>query len=466
MASVSNQSDDLYTLFSTVVAQVPVEYCEVRWEETSYTRFIIRDGDVEQVEENELGGGCVRALVQGAWGVATFTNPAHFETSINLAIKLAQLSAQHSNRVIRLAETIPQQARVTFPIQEDPCSLLLASKLALFTEYDRYARTLPNIEHCVCRYFDEAKRTVLVTSNGTHLIQNQTDLYGSLTLSAFSQGKNLSVPVYGGSSNDFGALRNLQAGIKLAGEHLTQLQKVPSVQTNTYPVVIGPELASLLVHEAFGHFSEADNQINNPQLLQLMQKGRSLANRCLNIFDSGLEVGTRGFVPFDDEGVPGQRTDLIREGKLVGRLHSRETAAWFGEQPTGNARAVSFRFPPICRMRTINIGPGDTPYEDMIRRISLGVYADGPYGGKVDGENFSFVALKARMIRHGQLAEHVGPVNLTGSIFRTWANIEAVGTDYLCKDTAGGCGKGGQGPLRVSAGAPHLLVKELLVTPR
>ncbi|MDZ7814476.1 MAG: metallopeptidase TldD-related protein [Planctomycetota bacterium] len=56
-------------------------------------------------------------------------------------------------------------------------------------------------------------------------------------------------------------------------------------------------------------------------------------------------------MPIDDEGVRTERTYLIREGKLVGRLHSRETATRMNEEPTGSARAISYKFPPIPRMR-------------------------------------------------------------------------------------------------------------------
>jgi len=68
----------------------------------------------------------------------------------------------------------------------------------------------------------------------------------------------------------------------------------------------------------------------------------------LNVGDNGAASGLRGTLPFDDEGTPTQDTPLIKDGVLVGRLHSRETAATLGERPTGNARAISFRHPPSC----------------------------------------------------------------------------------------------------------------------
>jgi len=61
-----------------------------------------------------------------------------------------------------------------------------------------------------------------------------------------------------------------------------------------------------------------------------------------------------------------QKTYLIKEGKLVGRLHSRETAAKMKEMPTGNARAINYRFPPIVRMTNTYIEPCSASFEDII----------------------------------------------------------------------------------------------------
>src|SRR5690348_16142477 len=88
----------------------------------------------------------------------------------------------------------------------------------------------------------------------------------------------------------------------------------------------------------------------------MMTLGRRFGKPVLNVGDNGAAPGLRGTLPFDDEGTPTQDTALIREGILAGRLHSRETAAAMGERPTGNARALSFRHPPIVRMTNTYIG--------------------------------------------------------------------------------------------------------------
>jgi TldD protein len=146
----------------------------------------------------------------------------------------------------------------------------------------------------------------------------------------------------------------------------------------------------------------------------------------------------------------------------VGRLHSRETATKMGEPITGNARAVSYRYPPIVRMTNTFIEPQGASFEEMIGGIKEGIYVKNWYGGTTSMEMFTFSAGEAHMISHGRVAELVRPVVLTGNIFTTLENIDAIGSD-LEMNQGGGCGKGGQYPLPVSNGSPHIRIQRCLV---
>ena len=178
--------------------------------------------------------------------------------------------------------------------------------------------------------------------------------------------------------------------------------------------------------------------------------------------DGGAVDGLRGSYKYDDEGVPSTRTDLIREGVLVGRLHSRETAAKMGEPPSGNARAINHQFPPIVRMTNTFIEPGEASLADLLADVKDGVYACNWYGGMTSMEMFTFSSGEAYMIRNGRIEELVRPVMLSGNLFTTLRNLDAVGND-LDFNQGGGCGKGGQSPLPVSNGSPHIRIRNCLV---
>ena len=114
-------------------------------------------------------------------------------------------------------------------------------------------------------------------------------------------------------------------------------------------------------------------------------------------------------------------------------------------------------------MRNTCIEAGESSFEDMIKDIKLGVYAKKSYGGQTSGEMFTFSAGEAYMIRDGKVAELVKNCSLSGNVFHTLKNIDALGNDFKIHDSGGGCGKDGQMPLPVSHGSPHVRIKNVVI---
>jgi TldD protein len=241
-----------------------------------------------------------------------------------------------------------------------------------------------------------------------------------------------------------------------------ELLSAARIKSGEYRVVLDPILAGVFVHEAFGHLSEADFTYENERMREIMVLGRRFGADHLNIVDGAAVPGLRGSYSYDDEGVAGARTYLVREGVLVGRLHSRETAAKMGEPVTGNARAVDYHHPPIVRMTNTFIEPGQASFDGMVGDIKEGVYVKNWYGGTTSMEMFTFSAGEAYAIRNGRVAELLRPVVLSGNIFTTLENVDAIGDD-LQMNQGGGCGKGGQSPLPVSNGSPHIRIQRCLI---
>jgi len=132
------------------------------------------------------------------------------------------------------------------------------------------------------------------------------------------------------------------------------------------------------------------------------------------------------------------------------------------EQPTGNARAISYQFPPIVRMTNTAIEPGNSTFEEMLADIKEGVYAKGSLGGETRMEMFTFSPEEAFMVRNGRIEEPVRGALLSGNVFTTLQNIDAIGND-LYWSQGGGCGKSAQAPLPVADGSPHIRIARAVV---
>lgn len=442
-----------------LVRRGQADYVEAHLEESQTSHIIYRGKELESIGRSESVGGNVRAMVRGGWGFVSFNSLDNLRGRVEMAISQASLVGSGTSR---LAAVAPAVDRVPVGVDRDPVTIPLAEKKQLLDEYNEIIWRQPEIQTSNLGYGDSRRKTIFLSSLGSYIEQERVDVSLRIAAVAARDGDVQQAGLSMGSRGDLAPIRQLHQEVERLSRHAVALLSAPQARSGEHTVVLDPVLAGVFVHEAFGHLSESDFVYENDRLRGLMTLGKQFGSRELNIVDAATLPGLRGSYKYDDEGVPATRTYLIREGRLVGRLHSRETAAKMKEKPTGNARAVSYRFPPIVRMTNTYIEPGEVSFEDMIGDIKEGIYVRNWYGGTTSMEMFTFSAGEAYMIRNGKIAEALRPVVLTGNVFDTLHNIDAIGND-LDMNQGGGCGKGGQMPLPVSNGSPHIRIRRCLV---
>ena len=442
---------------ATVLKPEGVEYIEIRIEENQATRLVYRGKRLEEVGRTSSLGGNVRALVKGGWGFVSFNNIENIRENVDLAVTEARITG---NEDFRLSPT-ERVIDVVKPLNSSPPASLAAKK-QLLDEYNDIILSTPGIQTSSIGCQDSRRKITFANSEGTYIEQTRADINLRLTAIAAENGDVQQVGLSIGSPGQFSAIEGLQQQVREMAERAVKLLSAPQAQGGEYTIVLDPILAGVFAHEAFGHLSEADHVYENKRLQEMMVLGRKFGSKHLSIVDGAAVPGLRGSYKYDEEGVPSTKTYLIREGILESRLHSRETAAKMGEKTTGNARAISYSFPPIVRMTNTYIEPGILSFEDIIRDIKEGIYAREWYGGTTSLEMFTFSAGEAYMIRNGKIAELIRPVVLSGNVFTTLSNIDAIGND-LEMNQGGGCGKRGQMPLPVSNGSPHIRINRCLV---
>lgn len=437
------------------------DFLSIRLEEAEGTDIFLRGDKVETLSEGLSIGGQVRACYKGGWGFASFNQLSTLEERIEEAIAAAHLVGEEETLLAAVAPV--QDSQILTLTGTDPRHVPLVKKKALCDRYAEILRsTSDQITTVSVRYSDSTQRILLATSEGTLLEQAWADMEMRFAATARNDSTVQTGRETSGSRKAYEDLEGLDQQVRSAAQRAVHSLTLPPVKGNTYTVVIDPILTGLFVHEAFGHLSEADMAYENPDLLEVMTLGRRFGPPELQIFDGAAIPGHRGSYAYDDEGTPATNTQLIKDGVLVGRLHSRETAGKLGEAPTGNARCLNYHYPPIVRMTNTWIESGTTPVADLFSGIQKGVYARNWLGGMTNGEMFTFSAGEAWMIREGKVAEPVRDVTLSGNVFKTLTDIEAVGNDFYW-DESGGCGKGGQSGLPVGCGGPSLRIREVVV---
>ena len=439
-----------------------VEYADIRVEDKLNTWVNFRGPDLDSIGSARTVGGIVRALYKGGWGYATFNDLEDLPKQVreaSLTAKLVGSGTTYFAPSDPVVDTIPAE------LIKDFRQVPLAAKKALSEEYNRIVLGHhKNIQTSSVRYSDSFKTVTYANSEGTFIQEEKPDV--NLSVAAIAREGDIVQRAFesGGGADGYQSIESFHDQTRAAAQKAVELLSAPPVTGGKYAVITDQILTGVFTHEAFGHLSESDFIYENPRMQELMVLGKRFGVDGLNIIDDGSLPGGLGTHRYDYEGVPTRENYLIKNGILVGRLHSRETAAKMGETLTGNARSVHFQHPPIVRMTNTYIDQGNTSFEDMLKDIELGVYAIKAIGGETAMEMFTFSAAYGYMIRNGQVAELVRDVVLTGNVFETLLNIDRIGDDLEWEPNGpGGCGKGGQHPLRVGLGGPHIRIQNCVV---
>lgn len=437
------------------------DYAEIRFEYEDASWLAYRGRDLESSGVSSFAGGLVRACTRGGWSAITFDTLDNLGDCVAEACQCAALTGAESTQ---LAETPPLVMEIKAELDRDFRGIALDDKIKLIAGYNAILLDAsPEIESTRVSYGDSYRTVYFANTLGTAFMEERPRAVCAFGATARKNGIVQNAYDSEGSTWSYNALTGLEARVQTLAERACALLKAPQAEGGRHTVVLNSLMAGVFVHEAFGHLSEADFLYENPRMREMMSLGRQVGPPFLNIIDDGRYEGGLGANRFDDEGTPTGKTYLVRAGELAGHLHSRETAAKMGEAPTGNARAIKRDRPPIVRMTNTYVDRGTDSVENLFAGIDRGIYACNAFGGNTGLEMFTFSAAYGYRIENGQRGELIRDVVLSGNIFETLQNIDGIADDLVMHNGAGGCGKGGQGPLPVGLGAPHLRIRDVVI---
>jgi TldD protein len=227
-------------------------------------------------------------------------------------------------------------------------------------------------------------------------------------------------------------------------------------------VVMGAGASGILLHEAMGHAFEADFN-RKGQSIFADKLGKRICPEGVDVVDDGTVAFNRGSGNYDDEGVSGEKTYMVKDGILCSYLHDRISASWYGVTPTGNGRRENFRYNPIPRMRATYMENGNAAPEGIIASVKNGLYVDEFSNGQVKiGEgDFTFFVKSGFLIENGRLTAPVKDINIIGNGPQALSDILATGNDLKIDNGTWTCGK--EQSIPVSCGMPTVLISSLTV---
>ncbi len=271
-----------------------------------------------------------------------------------------------------------------------------------------------------------------------------------------------------------GSSRSYRAGFEIINDALIEEMAAEAIEKTSFlfnasqpkggemQVVMGSGSSGILLHEAVGHAFEADFNRKKTSIFS-NKMGKRICGNGISIIDDGTILGNRGAVNYDDEGVPGQKTYLVKDGILNSYLHDRISAGYYGTAPTGNGRRESFRYMPIPRMRATYMESGNATEQELIASVKKGIFVDNFSNGQVQigAGDFTFFVKSGYLIEDGHLTQPVKDVNIIGNGPQVLKDIIAVANNNRIDNGTWTCGKEQYCP--VSCGMPSVLINKLTV---
>ena len=436
-------------------------YADVRTEDRSRTTITYKSGALEEMKTRVERRAFIRVYDGKMWYYSSVTDLAHLQKTLDGLYDAATPNADIQNdpvvrRFERNRDTLLSFADSSVrDIPSKDKQALLLSYLPLLSE-----------DSCVTMprgtYLDRNSLFRFRSSLGADITYDYQTCGLSFSCDMTEGEKKFSGHWQKGATR-FDELKGLDDEIRaVMAEQTAFMRNSVPVTPGKYPVVLSPEAAGVFAHESFGHKSESDFMLSDETMRDEWQLGKTVGSPILSIAECGSVPGC-GYVPYDDEGTKARKNYLIKDGKLVGRLHNAQTAAVLDEPTTGNARAIDCTFEPIVRMTTTYIEGGDMDFDELIAPIKKGYFIKTIKHGS-GMSTFTIAPSLAYEITDGKLGRPVQISVITGSVFETLGLIDGLTRDVkLLSFVTGGCGKMEQMGLPVGFGGPYVRVSSMNV---
>jgi TldD protein len=421
-------------------------YADVRVVDTVTQGVSVRNGVVEGVESSSSFGFGVRVIAGGAWGFAsssdvTETSAAHVAANA-VAIAKASTMAMGPEPLV-LSEVAAYEGMWTGPCEIDPFTVSLEDKLAVLMAADAALRAEPAVKLAESEMSFLKVTKTFGSTVGSFIEQSYVESSAGIVGYAIADGDVLprSYPNSHGGGCFQGGWETI-VGLDLPGnaprvaaEAAALLSAIECPDTTT-TVIIDDSQLGLQVHESVGHPTELDRVLGDEAAFAgtswvgakdvgTLRYGADI----VTITADATVPGSLGSFGWDDEGVPAQRDDIVREGVLAGFMSSRESAPAIGRTSNGCMRADGWNRIPIIRMTTVSLEPGDAgSLADLIADTDDGIYLETNHSWSIDDKrlNFQFATEIGWEIRGGKLGRMVKSPNYTGITPQFWASCDAI----------------------------------------
>ncbi len=453
-----------------------VNYGDIKVGEYQQEHIATKDGVVEAMESTVSMGYGIRVVKNGRWGFAASNvlTPEAIQKTVRQAVELANAAAKILGDGVVLTKEKALKGQYVTPHKEDPFAVSHDEKVKLLLSADSAQRRVKGLRISQAYYTGWKQKKLFASTEGAWIVQTLVECGAGIEATAVEGGEvqNRSYPnsfrgqfVTGGFENVriMGLVEN---GQRIAEEAVALLSADECPSGDMDIILDGNQLA-LQIHESCGHATEGDRALGweasyagttflTPDKLGHFRYGSNIVNLTADA-TVPLGLGTFGY---DDEGVPGERRYLIKNGIFVDYQTSREVAKILQKKVKGyklgsggTVRSDGWGHLPMIRMTNINLEPGDSSQgsgrawdpDVLIAETKRGIFFSTNKSWSIDDKrlNFQFGTEIAWEIKNGKLGRMLKNATYHGITPVFWGSCDAIcGRKYWTVWGTPNCGKG------------------------
>ncbi len=451
---------DLANTALNIALQLGATYADVRVMERMVESISVKNGRVEALSSSLESGFNVRVVVNGSWGFASSARMDLKEAQkiADQAVTIARASALVGGKPVRLSPLTAQRGSYVTPITRDPFRVPLEEKIGLLLKADEAMRSVKGVSIATGAMEFGRETKLFASSDGSLIEQTLYDSGAGIVAEAVGEGEiqQRSYPnsfgrQAGTAGYEFVEALHLPEHAQRIGEEAVKLLTAKQCPSGAMTIILDGPQTALQVHESCGHPIELDRVLGmeagfvGKSFLTTDKLGTHFqyGSEAVNIVADATTPGALGTFGWDDEGVPAQRTDIVKNGLFSGYLMSRDTAPELGLSSNGCVRADGWNRLPMIRMTNVSLLPGTWKLEDLIADTADGLYLCTNRSWSIDDRrlNFQFGTEVGWEIKNGKLGAMLKNCTYTGITPAFWGSCNAVCDDWVVWGTPN-CGKG------------------------
>ena len=451
---------DLANTALNIALQLGATYADVRVMERMVESISVKNGRVEALSSSLESGFNVRVVVNGSWGFASSARMDLKEAQkiADQAVTIAKASALVGGKPVRMSPLTAQRGSYITPITRDPFRVPLEEKIGLLLKADEAMRSVKGVSIATGAMEFGRETKLFASSDGSLIEQTLYDSGAGIVAEAVGDGEiqQRSYPnsfgrQAGTAGYEFVEALNLPEHAQRIGEEAVKLLTAKQCPSGAMTIILNGPQTALQVHESCGHPIELDRVLGmeagfvGKSFLTTDKLGTHFqyGSEAVNIVADATTPGALGTFGWDDEGVPAQRTDIVKNGLFSGYLMSRDTAPELGLSSNGCVRADGWNRLPMIRMTNVSLLPGAWKLEDLIADTADGLYLCTNRSWSIDDRrlNFQFGTEIGWEIKNGKLGAMLKNCTYTGITPAFWGSCDAVCDDWVVWGTPN-CGKG------------------------